>query len=224
MPAPGVGILVGSTDVTAVGGFDNYRHMGSVASAKVSMSAGPARSNRDLRAAPQSRTLAEFERLYRLNVEVVMGYFARRCAEPQTVADLTSETFVRAAAGFAGFDPGRGSARAWVFGIAAHVYVWHCERAASGRDAVARLAGRRVLEDDEIDELAGKIDAERAGRELIARCAELPALERAAIELVDLSGLTPKEAAAVLGVSRVVLRKRLSRARTRLRKEHQGDE
>ena len=187
------------------------------------MNAGPAGSSRDIRAAPDSSALAEFERLYRVNVDAVMAYFARRCGEPQTVADLTSETFVRAAAGFAGFDPGRGSARAWVFGIAAHVYAWDCERAANGRDAVARLAGRRALEDDEIEELASKIDAERAGRDLIARCAKLPALERAAIELVDLSGLTPKEAAAALGVSRVVLRKRLSRARTRLRKEHQRD-
>jgi hypothetical protein len=30
--------------------------------------------------------------------------------------------------------------------------------------------GRRALDDDEIEELAGRIDAERAGRELIARC------------------------------------------------------
>jgi DNA-directed RNA polymerase specialized sigma24 family protein len=42
--------------------------------------------------------------------------------------------------------------------------------------------------------------------------------------LVDLAGLTPREAASALGVSRVVLRKRLSRARARLRKEHEGDE
>lgn len=77
---------------------------------------------------------------------------------------------------------------------------------------------------DEIDELAGKIDAQRVGRELIERCSQLPALERAALELVDLDGLTPKEAAAALGVSRGVLRMRLSRGRARLRKEHYSDE
>jgi hypothetical protein len=69
----------------------------------------------------------------------------------------------------------------------------HCAQAATGRDVVARLAGRRSLEIDEIEELAGRIDAERAGRELIERCSQLPELERAAIELVDLTGLTPKE-------------------------------
>ncbi len=182
------------------------------------------------RASPESAAksgdsgLAQFEQIYRANIDVVMAYFARRCAEPQVVADLTSETFVRAAGAFASFDPGRGSPRTWLFGIAAHVFAWHCAQTAGGRDAAARLAGHRPLDVDEIDELAGRIDAERAGRELVQRCARLPALERAAVELVDLAGLTPKEAAAALGVPRVVLRKRLSRARTRLRKEHHSDE
>lgn len=163
--------------------------------------------------------LAEFERVYRSEVDVVMSYFARRCAEPQTVADLTSETFVRAASGFAGFDPARGSPRAWVFGIAARVYAGYCEQIADGRAAVARLAGRRPLDGDEMEELAARIDAERAGRILLARCAQLPELERTAVELVDVAGFTPKEAAAALGVSRVALRQRLSRARARLRRE-----
>ena len=38
------------------------------------------------------------------------------------------------------------------------------------------------------------------------RCERLPAVERAAVELVDLEGLTPKEAALALGVSRVAFR------------------
>ena len=56
--------------------------------------------------------LLEFERIYRNNVGVVTAFFARRCSDPQTVADLTSETIVRAAAGFAGFDPRRAHRRA----------------------------------------------------------------------------------------------------------------
>jgi RNA polymerase sigma factor (sigma-70 family) len=173
--------------------------------------------------APPS-ALAEFEALYRTSVDVVMAYFARRCTDPQAVADLTSETFVRAAGAFGSFDPRRGAPRAWLFGIAAHVFARHCADSAEARDTAARLAGHRGLDDDEIGELAARIDAEREGRELMERCSQLPAPERAAIELVDLSGLTPKEAAAALGVSRVVLRKRLSRARARLRKEYRTDE
>lgn len=163
--------------------------------------------------------LAEFEQLYRGQVDVVMAYFSRRCAEPQTVADLTSETFVRAASGFGGFDPARGSPRAWIFGIAANVYAGYCQQVAGGAAAVARLAGRRLLDDDEVEEIAARIDAEREGRRLMERCARLPELERTAVELVDVAGFTPKEVAAALGVSRVALRQRLSRARARLRRE-----
>jgi RNA polymerase sigma factor (sigma-70 family) len=177
-----------------------------------------------LRGRPPSSPLEEFEQVYVRNVDVLMGYFARRCRDPQTVADLTSETFVRAVDGFAGFDPRRGSDRAWLFGIAARVFAHHCEQSAGGRNAVARLNGHRPLDEDEIEELAERIDAEREGAALMQRCAQLPAVERAAIELVDLEELTPKEAAVALGVSRVAFRKRLSRARSRLRKEQHPNE
>jgi RNA polymerase sigma factor (sigma-70 family) len=176
------------------------------------------------RGRPPRVPLEEFEQVYLRNVEVLMGYFARRCREPQTVADLTSETFVRAVEGFAGFDPRKGSDRAWLFGIAARVFARHCEQSAGGRDAVARLGGHRPLDSGEIEELAERIDAEREGAALMRRWARLPEPERAAIELVDLEGFTPMEAALALGVSRVAFRKRLSRARSRLRKEHQGNE
>jgi RNA polymerase sigma factor (sigma-70 family) len=176
------------------------------------------------RGQPPSTPLDEFEQVYLRNVEVLMGYFARRCRDPHTVADLTSETFVRAVDGFARFDPRRGSDRAWLFGIAAHVFARHCEQSVGGRDAVARLGGHRALDEDEIEELAGRIDAEREGAALMQRYARLPQVERTAIELVDLEGLTPKEAALALGVSGVAFRKRLSRARSRLRREHEGDD
>ena len=173
---------------------------------------------------PSGSPLEDFEKVYLRNVDALMGYFARRCREPQTVADLTSETFVRAVHGFGGFDPDRGSDRAWLFGIAAHVFARHCAQSAGGREAVARLGGHRPLDGDEIEELAERIDAEREGRALMRRCEQLPAVERAAIELVDLEGLTPQEAAVALGVSRVAFRKRLSRARSRLRKEHENND
>jgi RNA polymerase sigma factor (sigma-70 family) len=171
-----------------------------------------------------SSSLEDFEQVYLRNVDVLMGFFARRCREPQTVADLTSETFVRAMNGFGRFDSRRGSDRAWLFGIAAHVFAHHCEQSASDRDAVVRLGGHRALDEDEIEELAERIDAEREGAALMQRRAGLPAIERSAIELVDLEGLTPKEAALALGVSGVAFRKRLSRARSRLRQEYQSND
>jgi RNA polymerase sigma-70 factor (ECF subfamily) len=161
--------------------------------------------------------VAEFEAVYRANVGAIAAFFARRCSEPQLVADLTSETFTQAIASLSSFDPRRGSARSWLFGIARHVYARQCERAANGNHAAAALAGHRELEQDEIEELAARIDDQRAGRELLARLDRLPDLERAALELVHLDGLAPREAARALNVSPAALRVRLFRARTRLR-------
>lgn len=161
---------------------------------------------------------SEFDGVYRANVAAVTGFFARRCTEPQTVADLTSQTFVEAVGSFASFDARKGSPRAWLFGIARHVYAEHYAAAIDGRSATRRLGGQMVVDEDEIEQLAARIDDQCAGRRLLERCARLPERDRAAIELVDLAGLSPTEAAGALGISPGALRVRLFRARARLRK------
>lgn len=185
--------------------------------------AGPMRQSTvapvSARGPSRSSLLDEFEQVYRRNVDVITNYFARRCGEPQTVADLTSETFVRAAEGFVRFDARKGSDRSWVFGIAVHVFAQHCESWATGRRAADRLAGHRQLDCDEIEMLTDRIDAARAATALLPCWEALPQLDRTAIELVEIEQLTPKEAAKALGISRVAFRQRLSRARTRLRQE-----
>jgi RNA polymerase sigma factor (sigma-70 family) len=162
---------------------------------------------------------AEFERLYRANVEAVTAYFARRSADPHAVADLTADTFVEVITRFGSFDPQKGTARAWVFGIARHVYAAHCEAYSHQRHKVERLAGRRDLDPDQIEELVDRIDAQRAGRDLVSQLARLPELDRGVVELVDIAGLSPKEAAAALGLAPGTARMRLMRARARLRRQ-----
>ena len=142
---------------------------------------------------------AEFERLYRANVDAVAAYFARRSADPQVVADLTADTFVAVITGFGSFDSRNGTARAWVFGIARRVYASYCEAYRQQQHKVQRLAGRRDLDPDQVEELVDRIDAERAGRRLVTGLATLPERDRAVVELVDIAGLTPREAAAALG-------------------------
>jgi RNA polymerase sigma-70 factor (ECF subfamily) len=161
--------------------------------------------------------IAEFERLYRANVDTIMGYFARRSRDPHVVADLTSDTFVAVIAAFGTFDPRRGTARAWMFGIARHVYASHCEAHSQQQHKLERLAGRRELAPDQVEELLDRIDAERAGRDLITGLARLPERDRAVIELVDIAGLRPKEAAVALGLTPGAVRMRLLRSRARLR-------
>jgi RNA polymerase sigma factor (sigma-70 family) len=178
-------------------------------------------NSRPSRLAPQGSgpvdRVPEFEALYRANVPAVTAYFARRSADPQTVADLTADTFVQAITSFATFDPRKGTPRAWVFGIARRIYAAHCQEHSQQRSRVERLAGRRELAPDEVGELIDRIDAQSAGRALVSGLTTLPAADRAVVELVDLAGLQPKEAAQVLGVAPGTLRMRLMRARARLR-------
>jgi RNA polymerase sigma-70 factor (ECF subfamily) len=164
---------------------------------------------------------AEFERLYRANVEAVTAYFARRSADPNVVADLTADTFVEVITRFESFDPRKGTIRAWVFGIARHVYASYCEAYSQQQHRIQRLAGRRDLDPDQVEELLDRIDAERAGRDLVSGLASLPERDRAVVELVDIAGLRPKEAATALGLTPGTARMRLMRARGRLRK-HAG--
>jgi RNA polymerase sigma factor (sigma-70 family) len=132
-----------------------------------------------------------FAAIYQAHVAAVTGFFARRGADPQTVADLVSETFAEAIGSFATFDPTRGRPRPWLYAIARAVYARHRERETRGEHVVERLIGRVVLSEDDIEDLAARIDAQRAGRALLERCARLPELERQAIELVDLDDFTP---------------------------------
>ena len=164
-----------------------------------------------------TRAARAFEEIYESEFDVVTSYFARRTADPQTAADLTADTFVAAITSFATFDRTRGTARGWVLGIARRVFAQHCEAVTRGKDVVARIHGHRPLDTDEISDLVTRIDAERAGRELIAAMNALSATDREVIELVDLVGMAPKDAAKVLGMSSGALRIRLFRVRGKVR-------
>jgi RNA polymerase sigma-70 factor (ECF subfamily) len=170
-------------------------------------------------AVADSGATAEFERLYRANVDAVTAYFARRSSDPHVVADLTADTFVAVITGFGSFDSRKGTARAWVFGIARRVYASYCESYRQQQNKLQRLAGRRDLDPDQVGELLERIDAERVGRQLVTGLAALPDRDRAVVELVDLAGLRPNEAAAALGLAPGTVRMRLMRTRARLRRE-----
>ena len=168
---------------------------------------------------PGDGTLQVFEALYRAEFEGVVRFFARRSGEPQTVADLTADTFLEALKSFGTRPPAPGSERAWVNAIARRVFARYCEGAVRERETASRLIAQEPLSAVEAEEIGERIDAERRGRRLMARIRSLPAHEREALELVDIDGESPIAAARRLGVSRSALRVRLFRARSRLRKE-----
>jgi RNA polymerase sigma-70 factor (ECF subfamily) len=159
-----------------------------------------------------------FEAFYREHVEPVQRFVARRVDDPYLAADLTAEVFLAAIDAAAGYRPERGTPAAWLFGVARIVVAGEHRRSARERQAHARLQGRRLLGDDDLERMRERIDAATRSRALFAAVAQLPEGERAVLELVALDDLSVTEAAAVLGVRPVTARVRLHRARGALRR------
>ena len=155
--------------------------------------------------------------VYRDNVELITRFFARRCREPEVVADLTAQTFAQALESAGSFD-GRGSIRGWLIAIGRAVYARHCASMVQGEQLIARLSVAFEPSDDQLAEVADRIDAQRRGRELLLAASRLSERDRLVIELIDLMEFSPKEAAQAIGVSPGSVRVRLFRAHARLRK------
>jgi RNA polymerase sigma factor (sigma-70 family) len=154
-----------------------------------------------------------FEAFYRRHVGAVTRFFARRVADPHLVADLTADVFVAVIGSASGYAPDRGSELGWLYGVARNVLASQRRRTAQELQATRRIAGRRLLDDDDITRLEARIDAESAARSLHQAISRLPEKERAVVELVAVDGLPVAEAAAALGISAGTARVRLYRAR-----------
>ena len=172
------------------------------------------------RAEPPVRSIgtdpAAFTEFYRAHVDEVTRFVARRVADPQLVADLTAEVFLAVIEAAAGYRGSAGGPRTWLYGIARNVVAGEFRRLARQQRAEHLIAGRRLLDADDIERLMAKIDAFRQVRELHEVLRALPDGERAVLELVSVDGLTVAEAAAALGIRPVAARVRLHRARGRL--------
>ena len=159
---------------------------------------GPARARGHV-AGPVSRIAHDpvaFEGFYTEHVAEITRFVARRVADPHGVADLTAEVFLAAIGSADAYSPGRGPQVAWLYGIARNIIAGERRRAAHEMRAAGRLAGRRLLDEDDIARLEDRIDAESPGRAAYLAMARLPDNERAVLELVALDGLSVKDAVA----------------------------
>jgi len=162
-----------------------------------------------------------FEAFYRRHIALVTAFAARRCRTAANVADAVSNTFLSVLDSSGQFDPKRGSARSWLLGITAHEISAIQRREDRQRRAESRFAHRELLEEDEIEALEARIEAERVAPRIAALLASATRTEREIFLLVAYDGLTPAEAARTLDISPVAARVRLSRVRRRLRRSTQ---
>jgi RNA polymerase sigma-70 factor (ECF subfamily) len=167
---------------------------------------------------------AALTKLYDAHARDLHRYLARRL-DTAVADDLVAETFLVAWEQRARYDPSRGTARAWLFGIATNLLRRHARTEAATLRAMARDAGRAVAVESEEAASASRVDADRAARELAVGLAALRPEERDVLLLVAWAHLRPVEIAAALELDVGTVRTRLHRARTRLRRHlSQGGE
>ena len=154
---------------------------------------------------------------YRRNVSKVTGMGVRRFDSPEDVADFVADVFVEVMRSAGGYDPRRGSAVSWLYGVGGNVAAGMRRRQARLIDAERRVAGRALLDADDYLRVEERIDAAAALRRIHQAASDLPDADRRLLELIAVDGLSPAEAAQALGIGLVAARVRLLRARARLR-------
>ncbi|MFC4328756.1 RNA polymerase sigma factor [Streptomyces andamanensis] len=166
---------------------------------------------------PPVRDTSGFAEFYRQNFDAVLGFVTRRTDNVHLAADLTADIFLTALERADGYDARRGTPLAWLYGIARNVLAAHFRGSARERQAVSRIAGHRLLDEQDAAAIESRIDADRAARQLAGHHAALSEPLRAVLDLVAVDGLTTREAAQALGIGTATARMRLHRARKALR-------
>ena len=168
-----------------------------------------------------ARSLAEsarFGEIFDRHAATLLRFLVRR-AGPEVGGSLLGELFRIAFERRARFDPGRASARPWLYGIATHLLLHQ------GRSDGRRARATRRIEDHELgrglvaveDELVDELDARLLLPRVAAAIRSLPEGEREALLLYAWEDQSYAEIAEALGVPTGTVRSRIHRARARLR-------
>jgi RNA polymerase sigma-70 factor (ECF subfamily) len=157
---------------------------------------------------------ARFDALYRETASDVFAYVMTLLRDRSAAEDVTATAFERAYRRQSGFDPDRGTQRAWVFGIA---------RNAALDELRSRKRTAALLSDPEDvgpqrDDGAAEDEAALRRAVVAAALAQLDPRERELIALKFHAGLDNSEIAKVLNISVANAGTRVHRAVTRLRK------
>jgi RNA polymerase sigma factor (sigma-70 family) len=152
-----------------------------------------------------------FESLYRSSRDDLYAYLAGLLRDASAAEEVTATAFERAFRRRRGFDPTRGTARAWLFGIARNAALDELRR--------RRRQGELVREPADPGAQVGADEAEASVRRaaLATALAKLSPRERELVALKFFAGLSNAEIASVIGVSESNAGTRLHRVVTKLR-------
>ncbi len=142
--------------------------------------------------------------LYDETLPVVYGYLLSRCRHVETAEELTSETWLAAAA-----STGQPLTPAWILGVARHKLLDHWRRQDRERRRLAELAAPLAAGRGAQDPWPDELDHLRAEAVLAA----LPADHRAALTFRYVDDLPVSEVARLVGRSEHGAESLLARAR-----------
>lgn len=152
-----------------------------------------------------------FAAFYRRFERPVLGYFMRCVGRQDLAADLMAETFARALEGLDSYDPARGRADQWLFGIARHVLAGSLRGGRVEAQARRRLALPALVLDDHACEIIERLSSDEQVLE------ELPVEQREAVRAHVIDERSYSEIAGELECSEALVRQRVSRGLRALR-------
>jgi len=153
----------------------------------------------------------DFEALYRSARDDVYAYVATLLRDRAAAEDVTAAAFERAYSKQRTYKAGRGSERAWLFGIARNAALDELRRRKRSAALTAEPADARATAPEDAVETALRRAAVRVA------LAQIDPHERELVALKFHAGLDNAEIAAVLGVSVSNAGTQLHRAMTKLR-------
>lgn len=158
-----------------------------------------------------------FEQLYRQNRDDLYAYVAGLLRDRSAAEEVTAAAFERAYRKRSRFNPRRGSARAWLFGIARNAAL----------DELRRRGRHAEMDGEPIDAAdLGVVHRTEAGELRLALHQALDGLaprERELVALRFFAGLSNREIARVIGTSESNVGTRLHRTMAKLRKALDDD-
>lgn len=158
---------------------------------------------------------AAFGELYDRHANAIYNHCFRGTASWSLAEDLTSAVFLQAWRHRSDVRLVGDSALPWLLGVATNL-ARNQQRALRRYQAALRRLPPPSSEDDFADDLAARVDDERAMRRILVLVNRLPRRDRVVLALCVWDGLSYAEAAAALGIPVGTVRSRLSRARRRL--------
>lgn len=175
----------------------------------------PGRSDTELLRLTRERADVDaFGEFYRRHQGALAEFFIRQTADGELAQDLVAESFAIAFSKVDRFDPGRGEARQWLFGIARIALLARRREGGADRAIQARLEGAALNGEHLLDAVEARLDS--AASTVVAGLGQLSAPEREAVVSRVVEEREYVEIAHRQSTSEVAVRQRVSRGLRKL--------